>query len=247
MSSIDNITARHFTMYINDSMDVITPEYSYVFNFENSYSYVDTQKWLSNNLMSCFGCGILYFIVIVSGMYYMIDKPKCDLKRPFALWCGTMALFSIIGLSRTAPELFFTLGHRSLYYSVCIPSNYFPNSVSGFWTWALILLKLVQLCDTIFIVLQKQEVTYVHVYNHICIIPYFCFTYMEVTAAMRWFSVMEYFINSCMYSYYTLKAMKFKIPICFAIINMMQLIQMEGCVTAMNTSKKYCTTTRTFD
>lgn len=108
-------------MHENDSTDVFTPKYSYVFGFENSYSYEDTRKWLSNNLMYFFGCGILYFIVIVGGMFYMVHKPKYNLKRPFALWCGLMALFSIIGFSRTAPELFFSLGHHSLYYSVCIP------------------------------------------------------------------------------------------------------------------------------
>lgn len=68
--------------------------------------------------------------------------------------------------------------------------------------------------------------TYLHVYSHISVIPYFCFTYMQITAAIRWYSVMEYFIHSCMYTYYTLKAMEIKLPICFAIINGMQIVQM---------------------
>ncbi|XP_003402069.1 elongation of very long chain fatty acids protein 6 [Bombus terrestris] len=214
-------------MHEDDFIDVVTPEYSYIFNFEKSYSYLDTQNWLLNNLVFCFSCVIIYVIIIVGGMFYMLNKPKYNLKRPLALWYGVMALFSIIGFSRTAPELFFALGHRGLYYSVCIPSNYFQNPVSGFWTWALVLSKIVQLCDTMFIVLQKEQLKFLHLYRHLSVIPYFCFTYLGTTAAMRWFSVMEYFINSCMYSYYVLNAMKFKLPICFiTMFNVMQIVQM---------------------
>lgn len=74
--------------------------------------------------------------------------------------------------------------------------------------------------------LQKQRVTYLHAYRHLSVIPYFCFTYIDTTAAMRWYCVMEYFFHSCMYTYYALKAMKFKLPICFAIINAIQILQM---------------------
>lgn len=75
--------------------------------------------------------------------------------------------------------------------------------------------------------LQKEPVTSLHIYRHISVIPYFYFTYIEATAAMRWFSVMEYFNNFCMYSYYALKSMQFKVPIPFIItFNALQIVQM---------------------
>lgn len=108
-------------MHEEDFKDAIAPEYSYVFNFEKSYCYGDTQEWLWDNAVYCLCCGILYILAIIVAMSYMLEKPKYDLKRPLALWCGLMALFSIIGFSRTAPELFFALDHCSIYHSMCIP------------------------------------------------------------------------------------------------------------------------------
>lgn len=81
--------------------------------------------------------------------------------------------------------------------------------------------------DTMFVVLQKQEMTFLHVYRHLSIIIYFYFTYTETTAAMRWFSVMEYFINFCIYSYYAVESMEYKLPLCLIITcRVMQILQM---------------------
>ena len=208
------------------SMKITTLEYPYVFDFEKSYSYTDTKKWLTNNLVYFYSSSIVYFIVIISARVYMLNKPKYNLKLPFAIWCGLNALFSAFGFIRTVPELFFALRYRSLYYSVCLASNYFQNPVSGFWIWALVLSKIVQLCDTIFIVLQKEQVTFLHVYRHLTIIPYYWFTYMQTAAIMRWFSVIDYFVHLYMYSYYTLKILKFILPKYFAVLLIvMQLTQ----------------------
>lgn len=108
-------------MFEEDFTDPIAPEYSYVLNFEKNYSYADTQKWLLNNSVYCLCYCIFYFVAIVIGMSYMLEKPKYNLRRPLALWRGLMALLSIIGFSRTAPELHFALADRSFYHSICLP------------------------------------------------------------------------------------------------------------------------------
>lgn len=108
-------------MRIEDFMNFVVPEYSYIFNFEKSYSYAYTQEWLLDNDVYCFCCGMLYFTAVTIAMTYMLYNPKYDLKRPFALWCGLMALLSIIGFARTAPELYIALDRRNLYYSICKP------------------------------------------------------------------------------------------------------------------------------
>nr|XP_033205402.1 elongation of very long chain fatty acids protein 6-like [Bombus vancouverensis nearcticus] len=214
-------------MYEEDFVDPIAPEYSYVFDFEKNYSYLHTQDWLLDNIVYCICYVIFYVIVVIAGLSYMLENPKFNLKRPRALWYGLMALLSIIGFSRTAPELFFALLHHSFYHSICLPSNYFQNPVSGFWSLALVILKFIQMFDTMFIVLQKQEMTFLHVYRHLSIIIYFYFTYTETTAAMRWVSVMEYFINFCIYSYYALESMEYKVPLYLIITcRAMQILQM---------------------
>lgn len=217
------------------SPQIIEPTYSHVFNFEKAYFYPDTQKWLQNNFQYCYYCCIIYAILIFGGKYYMSSRPKFDLKGPLALWSGLLAVFSIIGFCRTAPEMFSTLRHHGFYHSICIPSHLLQDHVSGYWTWVFVLSKILEFGDTIFIVLRKQPLIFLHFYHHLIVVPYSWFVYAETIAATRWYAVMNYFVHSWMYSYYTLKAMQYKFPKGFAImITTMQLVQMViGCVATI--------------
>ncbi|CAD1479820.1 unnamed protein product, partial [Heterotrigona itama] len=143
-------------------MQVTIPNYSHVFNIEKAYFYPDTQVWLTNNFSYCFYCCGIYVILIFGGKYYMSNRPKFNLRGPLALWSGLLATFSIIGFSRTAPELFHVLEQHGFYHSVCTPSNLLQDCVSGFWTWIFVLSKISEFIDTIFIVLRKQPLIFLH-------------------------------------------------------------------------------------
>lgn len=105
------------------------------------------------------------------------------------------------------------------------------NCVSGFWTWMFVLSKLPELGDTIFIVLRKQPLIFLHWYHHITVLLYSWFSYSEYTASARWYVVMNYFVHSIMYTYYALKAMRYRPPKAISmVITALQLTQMLiGC------------------
>ncbi|CAD7003983.1 unnamed protein product [Ceratitis capitata] len=142
-----------------------------------------------------------------------------------------LAMFSIMGAFRTAPELLHVLRHYGLFHSVCVPSYIEQDRVCGFWTWLFVLSKLPELGDTIFIVLRKQPLIFLHWYHHITVLIYSWFSYTEYTSSARWFIVMNYCVHSVMYSYYALKAARFNPPRFIAmIITSLQLTQMiVGC------------------
>jgi elongation of very long chain fatty acids protein 6 len=142
-----------------------------------------------------------------------------------------LATFSIIGFTRTAPELIHVLRHYGLHHSICSTSFIEQNCVSGFWTWLFVLSKLPELGDTIFIVLRKQPLIFLHWYHHITVLLYSWFSYSEYTASARWYVVMNYYVHSIMYTYYALKAMRYRPPKTIAmVITTLQLSQMVvGC------------------
>lgn len=94
-----------------------------------------------------------------------------------------------------------------------------------------VLSKLPELGDTVFIVLRKQPLIFLHWYHHITVLLYSWYSYTEYTASARWFIVMNYCVHSVMYSYYALKSMKYSPPRPFAmVITALQLTQMiVGC------------------
>lgn len=106
------------------------------------------------------------------------------------------------------------------------------DPVAAFWTFSFTLSKVVELGDTAFIVLRKQPLIFLHWYHHITVLLYTWYSYGETSATGRWFTTMNLFVHSWMYSYYALKAMGFHPPKWIAItITTLQLMQMVvGCV-----------------
>lgn len=117
----------------------------------------------------------------------------------------------------------------SLFYSNCICSlcSFLDNRVGGFWNWMFTLSKVPELGDTVFIVLRKQPLIFLHWYHHVTVLLYAWYSYSDYIATARWFVCMNYLVHSVMYSYYALKALKFKVSRFVAMfITTAQLAQM---------------------
>lgn len=60
-------------------------------------------------------------------MYYVINEIyfllpyRFELRGLLAIWNTGLAMFSIMGAFRTAPELLHVLTHHGLFHSVCVP------------------------------------------------------------------------------------------------------------------------------
>ncbi|KAK3931768.1 Elongation of very long chain fatty acids protein 6 [Frankliniella fusca] len=208
-----------------------TPNYSYVFNFEEEFVHQDTRVWMSKNWTYGFYYVGIYMVLIFGGQWYMQSRPRFQLAGVLSVWNTALALFSICGATRTAPELFHVLRNYGPYHSICVPSFIEQDRVSGFWTWMFVLSKLPELGDTVFIVLRKQPLIFLHWYHHITVLLYSWYSYTEYTASARWFIVMNYCVHSVMYSYFALRSMKYSPPRWFAmLITTLQLSQMiVGC------------------
>ena len=146
-------------------------------------------------------------------------------------WNLVLAVFSILGAARTLPEFIFTFRTHGIYHSLCVPrspvhctshqtwqlafysiwiSSFIENDrVSGFWTWMFVLSKVPELGDTIFIVLRKQKLIFLHWYHHVTVLIYCWYSFSQYTAPARWFVVMNFIVHSIMYSYYFLKALRY--------------------------------------
>lgn len=76
----------------------------------------------------------IYALVIFGGRRVMRDREPFDLKNALAVWNGLLAAFSIIGMIRTVPYLFYwlaTIGFHDL--NCTIPSFTHGERDVGFW------------------------------------------------------------------------------------------------------------------
>jgi len=87
--------------------------------------------------------------------------------------------------------------------------------------------KAYELGDTVFIILRKQPLIFLHWYHHISVMIYVWYSYTDHTSPGRWFMVMNYIVHSFMYTYYAARAMRFHVARWINIfITSMQISQM---------------------
>jgi GNS1/SUR4 family len=89
-------------------------------------------------------------------------------RRPLIAWNFFLALFSFLGAVRTVPHLLYTLASHGMYTTMCAPAEpSYGNGPVGLWTCLFVFSKLPELIDTVFLVLRKKPVIFLHWYHHI--------------------------------------------------------------------------------
>mmetsp|Transcript_19755 Transcript_19755/g.32458 ORF Transcript_19755/g.32458 Transcript_19755/m.32458 type:complete len:368 (-) Transcript_19755:57-1160(-) len=149
----------------------------------------------------------LYMLVIFGGNLIMRAFPAMSLKWPLALWNLSLSLFSFAGVVRTVPHLLATIDQYGLYTSVCgRVCNTYGGGAVGLWSFLFIISKFPELVDTVFIVLRKRPLIFLHWYHHVTVLLYCWQSYATQASAGIYFIAMNYSVHAIMYGYYFLKA-----------------------------------------
>ena len=196
-----------------------------LFDFERTFDHDSFHSWLKEHWTLSVWYSALYVVLVFAGRHYMNQRPKFNLRLPLAIWSTVLAGFSIFGAIRTIPELVYMIRNYGFEGSVCSPAYFYGPT--AFWAYLFTVSKLYELGDTAFIVLRKQPLIFLHWYHHVTVFIYVWYSYTDHTAPGRWFMVMNYTVHSFMYTYYALKAMRFRLPSFINIfITSIQILQM---------------------
>ncbi|XP_067130293.1 very long chain fatty acid elongase 6-like [Centruroides vittatus] len=206
---------------------LFSPNYTMVFEFEKQFNKDANKVWMEKHWSKVFYFIGAYLLFIYFGQKYMKSRQPYGLRKQLAIWNTALAIFSILGTSRTFPELIHVFKEFGFTFSVCNSSYIEVTKVTGEWAWLFALSKVIELGDTVFIVLRKQKLIFLHWYHHITVLLLCFYAYKEHTSTARWLIVMNYFVHSFMYSYFALKSVGFKIPSLISMaITIIQLLQM---------------------
>ncbi|GFS32878.1 elongation of very long chain fatty acids protein 6 [Nephila pilipes] len=204
----------------------VSPNYSFIFDFERNFDIHLNIQWMNKHYHYVFYYIGLYLLVIFGVQAFMKNRSRFEVRKLLAAWNILLATFSILGMSRTLPELVHVLTKFGFAYSVCNPSYMFEK-VTAFWGWMFCYSKIPELFDTLFIVLRKQPLIFLHWYHHITVLLFTWYANIYQVAAGRWYVAMNYFVHSWMYTYFALKSLRIKTPRIFAlIITFLQILQM---------------------
>ncbi|CAM9763991.1 unnamed protein product, partial [Ectocarpus fasciculatus] len=115
-------------------------------------------------------------------------------------------------IPRTVPHLVQILHVYGFKYTICAkPTMWYGSGAVGMWTQAFVFSKIPELGDTIFVVLRKKPLIFLHWYHHVTVLLYCWHSYFEQTTYGLYFISMNYTVHALMYLYYGLAGMRIRL------------------------------------
>lgn len=169
-----------------------------------------------------------YLLFVALTPRIMMDRKPFHLQNIVACWNLFLTIFSFFGTTRTIPYMFHLLRENSFHNMLCLPYDVLdPQDVCGLWTMLFVYSKIVELLDTVFIVLSKKKLIFLHWYHHatVLLVAWHCYAYRLPFST--YFMTMNYSVHTIMYGYYFLKSIhKWPQWISPQFITIAQILQM---------------------
>ena len=105
-------------------------DFEQIFFDEQTFSTL--RNWLWNWWWVSILYALFYIVAVFAGQSWMArNNQKYELRQPLVLWNTILTIFSLWGAIRTVPEVFYTLAHHGIKYSIC--DSTYMRGVTGLW------------------------------------------------------------------------------------------------------------------
>lgn len=175
------------------------------------------------------GWAALYIPVVFIGQRYMRDKPRLRFPLLLPMWNFALAIFSLIGAIKLWPLAWELATSEEPF---CSPQIWWR--ANAWWAFLFNLSKAPEFVDTIFLILGKRPVIFLHWYHHIATFSYCWYTMLNNTfnSGGLWFAWMNLMVHTVMYSYFGIASVDRKYARIMAklginvVITSLQILQM---------------------
>jgi len=177
----------------------------FFFSYETEWkSGPATTQFAREHLVFPVVCCALYVVIIFGLKFYLRNRAPFEIRVPQMYWNLFLAVFSICGALRMVPYALAFVWNEGTLATVCTNpvAGFGGQGPSGLWTCLFIYSKVPELVDTLFIVLGKRPLIFLHWYHHITVLLFCWLSYAERASVGLSFAAMNYFVHAVMYTYY---------------------------------------------
>ncbi|VDL80986.1 unnamed protein product [Nippostrongylus brasiliensis] len=164
-----------------------------------SWDLNKTDAYMSHWVPTSYKIAVAYLVLIYFGQKFMRNRKPFELDGTLAAWNFLFSLFSGVAAYKLIPELYRTFRDDGFVGSYCNNNDYYTDPSTGFWGWAFVMSKAPELGDTMFLVLRKKPVIFMHWYHHALTFVYATITYSEHQAWCRWSLALNLTVHTIMY------------------------------------------------
>ncbi|GMS93362.1 hypothetical protein PENTCL1PPCAC_15537, partial [Pristionchus entomophagus] len=155
---------------------------------------------------------ILYLMTIFSLQHWMSRRAPFKLQLPMAAWNFSIALVSGVCVATMTPEFVDSVFNKGFGASLCSTRESVYSGNNGRALFVLLIARLPEFIDTLFIVLRKQPLIFLHYYHHAVTLCTAWFTYSSFSPGLRHAIYVNSIIHTVMYSYFIVTTLKFRPP-----------------------------------
>jgi elongation of very long chain fatty acids protein 6 len=226
MSEYNKKNHLNITITLNIFLFILTIlSLFYIYLYETSIN-IPSNDWFQKYWQISFLISIIYLLTIFMGQTIMRNNSPFDLRITLFIWNLSLALFSICGTIKITNEMIQLINEKGIYYTYC-DNSYINKHTVYLWYYFFVVSKVVELGDTIFVVIRKQKLQLIHWTHHIITLIYSFYISAHLPAIGRWMSSMNFFVHSIMYTYYAMKSLRINIHKLFPrTVTFLQIAQM---------------------
>ncbi|KAI8074784.1 GNS1/SUR4 family-domain-containing protein [Gongronella butleri] len=179
--------------YFEQAYEAATGQKASSFSFQQGVTPLSTDNEV---IISC----ITYFVVIFGGRFLMQSVPAQRLQIPFQLHNLLLTLVSGALLVLMVEQIFPIIYNHGILYAICntkawtqpLELLYYLNYLVKYW----------ELIDTVFLVLKKKKLEFLHYYHH-SLTMVLCYTQLCGQTSVSWVPItLNLTVHVLMYYYY---------------------------------------------
>lgn len=148
----------------------------------------------------------LYVITLFGLAAFMKNREPLKLRGVKVFWNFGLSLFSFTGFVTCLYSLLFDeiggIFTAGIEASICTPASNFGCGYTGAMVGAFCFSKCFELLDTVWLLLAKKEIIFLHWYHHITVLAFCWYAYSVRASNGLYFAVVNYGVHMIMYFYY---------------------------------------------
>ena len=180
--------------------------FEFLDRIESQFDDKKAIPWMTKRWHWSFYFSALYLFLVWYGQRFMKNRKPMDLRRALCMWSTLLCAFSFFAVFRGTRHASQMVYYGGWNHALCDLWAYTGSNGAGLWSFLFPLSKLPELFDTIFIVLRKRKLSFLHVYHHFSVFIYCWYSYAYPISTGLWFGFVNLMVHGIMYGYYAVKA-----------------------------------------